>query len=137
MEEYFIIRGGKWEIDKYLSELSAKRLPWSYNGQKGAMQLIVNEIKLCSVAFPKEHRDIVLNTIYNQDPNMGRHQSDWKGQLGLKALRKALACKEVAPWNLNADVMPITRGFNCIMGIGEREDKINVHPATGIPNEGI
>lgn len=136
MEEYFILRGDPYENEKFLKELSAKRLMWNYNGEKGAMQLIVNEIKLCSVAFPKEHRDIVLNTIYNRDQNMGRHQSDWKGQLGLTALRKALGCKEVKPWQ-DKEVMPINRGFNCVMGIGEREDKENTHPGTGIKNEGI
>lgn len=134
---YFMTRGHKTWIDQWITELQGKYLPYEYNGQKGMLQIILRPIQLWEVAFPEEHRDIVYNSIFNKDLNFGLHQSDWKGKIALSFLRKSLNAKKIKKWDITKQWMPLTRQGMSVIGIGERQDKINFHPETGKPNEGI
>lgn len=137
MQVFFITRGHKTWVDQWITELQGKYLPFDYNGQKGMLQVIVRPIQLWEVGFPQEHRDLMLNTIFQGQKDFGRFQGDWKGMLGLAALRKALKAQDFKPYITDKGFLPLTRQGMSVMGIGEAEDKINYHPITGIANEGI
>lgn len=134
---YFITRGLWSSIDKWITHLKGKWFPWKYNGQDGILEGMLRPIQLWEFAYPKEYRDIVLNTIFDGQPDVGKHQSNWKGNLGLKAIQKALGAKSIKPWDTTKGKLPMDRQGMSVMGIGERDDQENTHPATGIKNEGI
>ena len=138
MQVYFITRGKDNAIKEWIKHLSAKWFPYQYNNQNGLLEGILRPVQLWEFGFPKEHKDLVFNTLFDGQPGAGTHQSDWKGNLGLKAICKALNAQPLGEWNLSAGkmVMPSRAGMS-VMGIGYRKDKTNIHPATGVPNEGI
>lgn len=135
---YFITRGKDNAVAEWTKHLAGKWWPFEYNGQKGAIEGMLRPIQLWEYGYPAECRDVVMNTIFNGQTDLGKHQSSWSGNLGLKALAIALKAKDIAPFDVNKGILPMpSRAGMSVMGIGEREDKINYHPLTGKPNEGI
>src|SRR3990167_10116790 len=132
---YFITRGKDNAVKEWIKHLAGKWFSYDYNGEKGILEGILRPIQLWEFAYPVEHRDVVLNTIFDGQKDVGRHQSNWKGNLGIKAIQKALSATEFKEWDLNKGRLPMPkRDGLSVMGIGEREDKINYHPLTGKPN---
>lgn len=137
-QAYFITRGKDNVVNEWIKHLAAKWWPYDYNGQKGVIENMVRPIQFWEMGFPAEHRDIAMNTLFDGQIDQGRHQADWKGRAGLKVLAKALGAKPIAPFDINKGKLPMpSRAGMSVMGIGERADKINYHPLTGKPNEGI
>lgn len=138
MQVYFITRGKDNVVNEWLKHLAGKWFPYEYNGEKGVLEGILRPVQLWEFAFPAESKDAVLNTIFDGQVDVGKHQSDWKGNIGLKALQKALGAKPIGKFKTDVGKYPMpTRSGMSVMGIGIREDKVNYHPATGKANEGI
>ena len=137
MQVYFLTRGHKTWVDQWITELQGKYLPFNYNGEKGMLQVIVRPIQLWEVAFPAEHRDVMLQTIFAGQKDLGTHQADWKGNLALSMLRRSLHAEKIGDWDATKGFLPMTRQGMSVMGIGEQADKVNYHPITRIPNEGV
>lgn len=138
MQVYFITRGKDNAILEWIKHLSGKWFPFKYNGENGLLEGMLRPIQLWEYAFPEEHKELVFNTLFDGQPELGKHQSNWKGNIGLKMMQKALGAKPIPKWNLSVGkmVMPSRDGMS-VMGIGVRDDKDNIHPRTGIKNEGI
>ena len=134
---YFITRGKDNAIEAWLKHLSTKWFAYQYNGQAGVVEAMLRPIQLWEFGYPAEHRDVVMETLFDGQKELGKHQSNWKGNVGLKMIAKALDCKPIAPWTPKGKFPMPPRDGVSVMGIGEREDKINYHPLTGKPNEGI
>ena len=98
---------------------------------------MVRPIQLWEVGFPEEYRDIMMQTIFQGQKQLGKHQSDWKGNIALNFLRKAVNANPIKNWDETKGFLPLTREGMSVMGIGERKDKMNYHPQTGKPNEGV
>jgi hypothetical protein len=134
---YFLVRGKDNVVKEWIKHLSVKWFPYSYNGQNGLLEGILRPVQLYEFAFPEEHKDAVLNTIFDGQEDFGKHQSNWKGNIGLKSLQKMLGCKPIPKFKKDLKLpMPDRNGMS-VMGVGIRDDKMNHHPATGKPNEGI
>ena len=134
---YFLTRGKDNAVNEWIKHLAGKWFSFEYNGEKGVVEAFVRPIQLWEFAYPAEHRALVMETLFDGQQGLGKHQSNWKGNIGLKMIQKALDCKPIAPW-VPKDKFPMpSRAGMSVMGIGEREDKINYHPLTGQKNEGI
>ena len=141
MQVYFITRGKDNAVAEWIKHLSGKWCEYEYNGQRGALEVIVRPIQLWEIAFPQPAMSFMMNTLFDGQPEFGRHQSTLMGNAALLAMRTALGAKEF-PSDIKMGPehpkfpMPRRDGMS-VMGIGFRYDKENTHPETGIKNEGI
>lgn len=69
MHLYFVARGGRMWIRRYVEMLETVFLPAKTEKGDGMLQLVPREVKLYEMAFPEEHLDKVLEimkpSIYN------------------------------------------------------------------------
>ena len=59
MHLFMMTRGIKPEVDRFITELQGKVLPWG----KGAIQLSVRPFQMWELVFPKEHLGTVYRTV--------------------------------------------------------------------------
>src|SRR3990167_1795944 len=129
---YFITRGKDNVIQEWIKHLSGKWFTYKYNGENGVLEGMLRPIQLWEFAYPEEHRDVVMNSIFDSQEELGKHQSDWKGNAALKILQKALNAKPISKFDIQKGRFPMPpRSGMSVMGIGERKDKMNYHPKTG------
>ena len=90
MHLYYITRGIKEQVDKWIESLESQFLPYSKNkeGEMIAAQFAVRPIQLWEFVFPKQHRDLILNTC-GYPP-----VKDWKSKY-MSVLRMMLKAKKV------------------------------------------
>ncbi len=133
MHLFIATRGVYEDVNKFMAMLRGKFLPWMFK-PKGAkkkekifFQMGVQPIQLWSINFPKEYKDIVLNTVF--------HPHDYKGEpqnkahkMAFAAIRKMLGkgVKPIPDYKIDK-AMPIDRGAVNIMGIGIKEDRETEH----------
>lgn len=131
MQAYFICRGHKMWQDRFIQELNAKFLPYTFAGQPGFAELMVRPIELYEIVFPEENYEMVMRTVFGEDQSAGAdaYKSD-KMKLTQWAGKKMLGAKPFKPWAKDGAVMPITKNGLSILGIGIREDKKEVIPGT-------
>lgn len=121
MHAYFITRGIKHAVDRWIKELSSQYLPFKWNGQNQAIQIAVRPIQLWEVVFPEEHRDLMLNSILGGEvlTQHDRHQKY------LSIIRMILGVEKLPKdWKYNPMMkLPICREHIEAAFIGIKTDK--------------
>lgn len=128
MHLYLLTRGIKKEVDDWITQLQGKYL--SYKKSKdwsGSVQVQVRPIQLWEIVYPKEHNELVLNTLIGEPDCKGigggtitQHK---KHQKFIYALRKILGIKPIPKsWATNK-IMAMHLGDHIErVGIGIKED---------------
>ena len=127
MHLYFITRGIKHDSDRFIQELSAKYVPFKYDGKDCMVQVAVRPIQLYECVFPKEHLNTIMNTLTNGNPentHLGTQHKQHKKWV--YAIRKILGIKPI-PKIEPAGVLPLYNQNIEIIGIGIKEDRDLVH----------
>jgi len=111
MHLYCISRGIKQDVDRFIKELECQYLPFKYRGFD-FIQMSVRPVQLWEMVFPKELKDLMINTIIRGNPP--EHETMFKYPLAV--LRKLLNAKKVedtthkkrlAVYHENVQVLPI------------------------------
>src|SRR3990167_3085895 len=125
MHIYLMTRGVKHDVDRFINELSAKYLPtkWQKKGEEKPMdyqiQVGVRPIQLWEVIFPREHKDLMLNTIFKSGAGETQHK---KHNKIIWALRKALGVDPI-PKDYKRDAfVPLYNSNIESVGIGIKDD---------------
>lgn len=90
----FITRGEINCMKRFITELAAKYLPFKYKGENKALGMRVCPIQLWDVSFPKEHEELVKNTLFSNGnpesmtPNVNRFTGILRRMMGFKKLKK-------------------------------------------------
>ena len=100
MKLLFWMRGNHCTSDQFITELRGKYLPYEAKRKPYALQLNVQPIRLYCLGFPKEHLQIVLNTIKPRGSSKMR-------KFGATILRKALGLKKVPKQDIDIPGLPI------------------------------
>ncbi len=76
MHLYVTARGETLQLERFMNDLSAIYLPFKYHPDEppGRVQLAVRRVELLEIAFPEEHRTLVLNTVAPNPPNGHKHE---------------------------------------------------------------
>lgn len=137
MHVYMITRGIKHQVDRFISELSAKYLKWRGMAEGDTekkdyvVQVAVRPIQLYEVVFPREFRDHMLTTLLPNPADFGRngfaeHQKKYKKFIW--PLRKLLGAKPIpkdAQHLGPSGMIPLERsGVQCIV-VGLKDDEVN------------
>jgi len=119
MHIYLITRGIKSDVDRFINDLRGKYLPFKDALNRNLMvQTAVRPIQFWEIVFPKEHRDIMLTTIF--DKNLGKTQHS-KHQKWLWALRKVLGADPIPEYKTD-QFLPIYKQNIEMVGVGIKED---------------
>ena len=129
MQVYFAARGQKLFLDEFIKQLQGKYLPYKHPDKDGKtlvvdqLQLGVRPIELYEVAFPAEHKDLVLNTILNgQKSETSQNFTTPKIlDVAVKWIRRMMGLKEIPEYNKDL-AMPVMREHLQIIGIGMKDD---------------
>ena len=115
---------------RFIEELNSKVLPYSFMGKQHFIECMVRPIELYEVVYPKECYDLVQTTIFGTDQTAGvdAYKKD-KMKLAQFAFRKMLGTKKFPPWKTD-HVLPITKNGLSILGLGVRDDMLEVIPGT-------
>jgi len=125
MHLYIITRGIKHEVDKFITQLQGKYLPFEV--KKGAaglkkgkymIQTSVRPIQLWEIAYPKEHNDLMCASLLNKDK--GKPLQKWQEKF-VWGIRKALKLKKIPKYKTD-EIFPISRDHMEIVGLGVKED---------------
>lgn len=126
MHLYFGTRGGWYDVDRFITHLKGKWLPFKvhetkkgHNLNAGTYQSEVQvwPIQMWEVKFPREHKDIMLTTCLGKD---GKPQHK-KHQFWINWIRKALGVQPIPEYD-NSKELPIYRKNIEVLGIGTKED---------------
>ena len=118
MHLYFTTRGVKFWVDRFITELQGMYLPFKYQGKENSFRLQVRPLQIWEVVFPKEHKDLILNTIINPDGAYHKRHNKF-----ILAIRKVLGIKPIPKYDRTKS-MPITRANIDATGIGIKEDGV-------------
>lgn len=125
MHIYFMTRGIKHDTERFINELASSYLPLkTMNPQTGQMedaviQTAVRPIQLYELVFPEEHKDLMLNTLFDLPEGKSQHKKHHKVAW---ALRKALGVEPIPKTWDKSKKIPIY-GFNVEkIGIGIKGD---------------
>ena len=117
MHLYIITRGIKWATERFKNELGAKYLPFKYKGKDVAVQTAVRPIELLEVVFPKEHKDIMLNSVLLPSREV-KHK---KHKKWVTAIRKVLGVQKIPEYS-REQAFPIFKEHIDITAIGVKDD---------------
>lgn len=139
MHAYFILRGHDYDVKRFINDLSGKYLPfkWDFGDgkvQDAQLQLAVRPIQFYEVAFPEEHKDLVLNTIFGNDPlNEGaQNKGLWKWlNFMANGLRKILGLEPIGEYKKD-NVLPVWRSNLSTIPIGLKKDYTLPNGSEGI-----
>lgn len=126
MHLVLLTRGIKESVDRFIHDLETRFLPFNYydkNLQKLVpthLQMRVSPIQLWDISFPKQHRDIVLNTCLAGNNGTPNHNKFKKFQW---MLQKAMGLKAIGDYNKNNKLMMREPEHIELIGVGEKEDK--------------
>lgn len=101
MHLYVLTRGIKNNVDQFITELQGKYFPFKYRNEKGEVkdmlwQFAVRPVQLWEFAFPEEHKDLILNSLF--DGTKGEGQHPWYKKW-IWPIRKALHCEPVSDYD--------------------------------------
>ena len=120
MHLYILARGIKHDLDRFISELSAKYLPFKFKGEDKLVQVAVRPIQLYEIVFPKEHLGTMAKTLEVTD---GQDSIKFLRKYA-KIFRKLLHLEKIDPKLLSgAAVMPVYKQNIEIIGLGFKPDK--------------
>jgi len=120
MHIYMMTRGIKQDVDRFITELSSKYLPYKLKGKQQWVQVAVRPIQLWEVVFPQEHRDIMLATLF-EDGKGGLTQHK-KHQKYVNLMRMGLGVKKIPTVYDTKNWLPLYRDNIEKIGIGMKED---------------
>ena len=121
MHLYIIARGIKHELDRFISELSAKYLPFKFHGEDKLVQVAVRPIQLYEIVFPKEHLSSVINSLGGEKALQGQDSVGFLKKY-VKWFRKFMHLEKIE--NLSgASIIPIYRENVEIIALGIKPDK--------------
>ena len=117
------IRGIKHEVDRAITELQGKKLPWKFQGQDSLIDLAVRPIQLYEFVFPKEHLQTVMRSLFISLTNPeGKINWNPKHTKYLKIMQKAMGAKPFPELEKNGVTIPFNRNNIEFFGIGIKED---------------
>ena len=120
MHLYFITRGIKHEVDRFIKELECLYLPFNHQGQSKWLQTSVRPVQLWEVVFPKEQLDTMLTTVFGKHEEFKPTQHK-KHEKYLTILRKILGAKKL-PKEWAYRPVPLYRQNIECAAIGMKED---------------
>ena|SRR3990167_6790946 len=135
MHLYFLTRGVKHEIDKFITELQGKYVPYRYpdkdkNLVDKVLQLGVRPIQLWELTFPEDQKDIILTTVLSHEQAGQKEQTQHKKhKIWIKMFRKVLGIKPLPKYKTDKR-LPNSREHMETVGIGIKPDYW-VHAKTG------
>jgi intein/homing endonuclease len=124
-------RGIKHDVDRFISELSAKYLPWKVykdgtaNIKAGdyVTQVQVRPIQLWEIVFPEESKDLVLNTLFKQgDTHETQHKKHRKFIFALRKILGVEPLPEQKDRDFSKGVIPLYQGAVELIGVGIKSD---------------
>ena len=128
-------RGQKECVDNFIKQLEAQYLPLKADKRDikdsgdGLVQLGVRPIQLWEIVFPKEMKDIVLNSIFEGEDG---HTQQKKHKKFVSMIRKVLGIQPM-PKEYDKTKKFITRGDHIEkIGIGIKEDYTMEHGTEGL-----
>ncbi len=127
MHLYLLTRGIKPDVDRFITELQGKYLPYVFEGVNKHTQVQVRPVQFWEIVFPEPQKDLVLRSILEN--NQGKMATP-RLQKYLFPLRKLLGCKPIPPYDYWKDEKLKTRMpflpmyLNNVekIGIGIKED---------------
>ena len=123
-----LTRGLKADVDEMIAQLARKWLPMKVKGENEGnippgdynLKIMVRPIQLWEIVYPKEHNDVVLNTIF-----LGHHGDSWhkRHHKYTAILRRMLGknVKKIGKYD-TSKIMPLDIGAVERIAIGIKED---------------
>ena len=122
MHGYIITRGVKHEVDRMINELSAKYLPYKFEGKKKFVQMGVRPMQIWELVFPEDQLNTIMWTLWKTKPS----QDSNKIAIMSAGLRKVLGAKPYPeiewPDEKKRIILPVHNEFIGILPIGIRKD---------------
>lgn len=132
------LRGEKRCVDRFIQDLSAKYMEFTFrksDGKGGFLQdqfekyhwpisVRIAPFGIYEIVFPKEHRDLVLTTILGKKEEVKRSKlwNSWKNKY-VEVFRKLLKLKKIPDYD-DSKNMPLFRDGIEFIPIGIKEDQI-------------
>jgi hypothetical protein len=143
MHLYIATKGIKHEVDQFITELQGKYLPFKWREKKtdkfqdSHVQLSVRPIQLWEIGFPKEHYDLIANTIIGPEyhgpaGNDGKQPAEhkWFNKF-IWAFRKALHLDPVPPYKKDL-VLPNRKEHVAVIPLGTKQDYVMENGVEGL-----
>ena len=124
MHGYIITRGIKHDVDRFITELQGKYLPYEYEkGKQAVVQFSIRPIQLWEVVFPEPELQKVMHTLFEGTtrPDAGLTYLKRNNKY-LWALRKTLSSQQFPNLDKTSLSMPIYKGNIEVAGIGIKKD---------------
>lgn len=121
MQLIIATRGIKHDVDRFIGLLQGVWLPFQYQDRTMSLQVGVRPVQLWELAFPKEHLQLMLRTLWDEEIT---RRAGFKTPLAL--LRKALKLKKIPDIDKSIQPplkMPIYKQNVGIHPIGLHEDE--------------
>jgi len=143
MQVYFITRGVKHQSDLFITQLQGKYLKTKQKlaGDKEPkdymVQVGVRPVQLWEVAFPKEHKDLMLTTLFGRGTcdilgNDGKKPCEHKWLKKLVGLlRVTLGLKKFPEYD-KKEFLPLSKDNVQVIGIGVKDDYTTPDGCEGI-----
>jgi hypothetical protein len=123
MHTYILTRGIKHDVDRFITELQGKYLPYEFEkGKQGLVQFAVRPIQLWELVFPEPQLQSVMKTLFENTTRHGLSYSH-RNDKYLWALRKALNASKFPELDAKALAMPIYKNNIEVAGIGIKKDQ--------------
>ena len=130
MHAYMILRGIKHDVDRFIQELSAQYLPTLVSshrrpgGVEGGkpveanVQVALRPIQIYELVYPKEHRDVVLNTVFGEEEGKTQHKRHNKY---INMIRKILGIDKPTTYKKDRKIAVYGDNVEKVF-IGEKDD---------------
>lgn len=124
MHLYCLTRGIKHDVDRFITELQGKYLPYKFQkGEKGLVQFSVRPVQLWEMVFPEEHLQAVMKTFFSTDNVREGFSYSHKNDKTLTMLRIALRCNKFPKMDKITSQIPVYKKNIEIAGIGIKKDE--------------
>lgn len=130
MHLYLATRGIKQDVDRFISELSAKYLPHTYKDNSGAdvngfVQVAVRPVQLWEIVFPEQHLNTMLGTLWPNRAATDGHYGNvatMKFKWLLDKARKLLGVDELPKDFAPTDMLLLYKSNIEFIGLGTKKD---------------
>jgi len=130
MHLHLITRGIKPDVDRFITQLQGKYLPFKWRGQDKMIEVAVRPIQIWEIIFPEEHLDMMMNTIFSGADGTTQQK---KHRKWITAIRKILGVEPLPKEYKKDKIMPIYKENIEMIGVGIKKDK----PLDDPPTEGL
>lgn len=124
MHAYVITRGIKHDVDRFITELQGKYLPYEHQpGKSGLLQFSVRPIQLWEMVFPEPHLQAVMKTLFEGTTRNGNLSYSNLNDKYLGMLRIALRADKFPKLDPKALNLPVYKENIEVAGIGIKKDE--------------